>query len=116
MGKLTTHVLDLTSGRPACGMRVELRRIGDDQNEPVATSITNADGRLDAPLLIGETFVAGQYRLSFYVGEYFAAAGAAGARAFLDVVPIEFIVADAPATYHVPLLVTPWAYSTYRGS
>ena len=116
MGKLTTHVLDLTSGRPARGMRVELRRMVDNRDEVVAAVVTNSEGRLDESLLSGEALDAGRYRLSFYVGEYFAAAGVAGAGAFLDVVPVEFVVADATATYHVPLLVSPWAYSTYRGS
>jgi 5-hydroxyisourate hydrolase len=116
MGKLTTHVLDLTSGHPAPGMRVELRRLFDGDEPVVARATTNADGRIDAPLLAGDALVAGRYRLSFHVGEYFAAAGVAGARAFLDVVPIEFLVADTTASYHVPLLVTPWGYSTYRGS
>jgi 5-hydroxyisourate hydrolase len=116
MGKLTTHVLDLTNGRPARGMRVELRRIVDDRDELVTGATTNADGRTDAPLLTGEAFATGRYRLSFLVGEYFAAASVADAGAFLDVVPIDFLVTDTAASYHVPLLVTPWAYSTYRGS
>jgi 5-hydroxyisourate hydrolase len=116
MGKLTTHVLDLTSGHPARGMRVELRRLIDGEEPVVARATTNADGRIDAPLLAGEALAAGWYRLSFYVGEYFAAAGIAGARTFLDIVPIEFLVTEAATSYHVPLLVTPWGYSTYRGS
>jgi 5-hydroxyisourate hydrolase len=116
MGELSTHVLDLAAGRPARGMRVELRRLLDGDEPLVAAATTNADGRADAPLLAGDALVAGRYRLSFFVGEYFAIAGTSGAGAFLDVVPIEFLVVDAAASYHVPLLVTPWGYSTYRGS
>lgn len=106
--KLTTHVLDLTTGRPAAGMRVELRSLGNDA-VPIC-AITNADGRLDAPLLAGDAMRAGDYELLFHVGEYFRD------RAFLDEVPIRFRISDPAANYHVPLLCTPWAFSTYRGS
>jgi 5-hydroxyisourate hydrolase len=111
---LSTHVLDLTSGRPAAGLRVELWRGGTR----VKTVVTNGDGRTDAPLLDGAELEAGEYELLFHVGDYFAGVGAnsgAGDR-FLDRVPVRFTIHDTQARYHVPLLCTPWAYSTYRGS
>jgi hydroxyisourate hydrolase len=106
-GKLTTHVLDLTTGRPAAGMTIELRS-GD--GVLMKKTVTNADGRLDAPLLAGAELSAGDYELLFFVGDYF------GTAPFFDKVPIRFRVGDPAAGYHVPLLCTPWAYSTYRGS
>lgn len=111
--KLSTHVLDLTTGRPAAGMRIELWR-RDGGTEKVKTVTTNADGRTDGPLLSGEEVVAGSYELMFFVKEYFTARGVECV--FLDEVPVRFAISDAAAGYHVPLLVTPWAYSTYRGS
>jgi len=111
--RLSTHVLDLTAGKPAGGMRVELWRRGAVV-ERVKTVTTNADGRTEGPLLSGEEVVAGEYELVFFVKEYFAGRGVECV--FLDEVPIRFRIADATAGYHVPLLVTPWAYSTYRGS
>ncbi|MDZ4687464.1 MAG: hydroxyisourate hydrolase [Planctomycetaceae bacterium] len=116
MGRLSTHVLDISAGRPAAGVRIELHRVIAGRTELLKTATTNADGRTDAPLLIGDELRAGTYQLSFHVGEYFTAAQSADARRFLDVVPIVFLVADATADYHVPLLVSPWSYSTYRGS
>ena len=116
MGKLSTHVLDVVRGRPAQGVRIELRRIADDRSELLSTTITNSDGRTDEPLLAGDKLAAGKYQLRFHVGSYFASTQAAGAGDFLDVVPVEFIVSDPAANYHVPLLVSPWSYSTYRGS
>lgn len=116
-GKLTTHVLDTASGRPAAGLRVELHHLeGAGAKTKLGEAMTNADGRLDAPLLWGEAMRAGRYRLLFHVGDYFTARGNADARRFLDVIPILFTIEDAAANYHVPLLVSPWAYSTYRGS
>ncbi len=115
-GKLTTHVLDTTTGRPAAGMRVELHRLESGEKSPLADAITNRDGRLDSPLLSSEKMIAGKYRLLFHVGDYFAAAGSPDAKKFLDVVPILFVINDPSAAYHVPLLFSPWAYSTYRGS
>jgi len=120
---LSTHVLDLTRGLPAAGMTIELWFAGAH----VKTVITNADGRTEAPLLDAEAFGAGEYELIFHVGTYFDrdraagdAAGADGAGAaadrFLDRVPVRFTIRDTQARYHVPLLCTPWAYSTYRGS
>jgi 5-hydroxyisourate hydrolase len=114
-GRLTTHVLDTASGRPAAGMRVELFAQG--ATAPLKTLATNHDGRADAPLLTGDALKAGRYELRFHVGEYFRAQGVALADPpFLDVVPIAFGIADAGAHYHVPLLVSPYSYSTYRGS
>jgi len=111
-GKLTTHVLDTAHGCPAKGLRISLHRDG----KLIAERTTNADGRLDGPLLAGEEFVSGSYRLEFSVGDYFASRGHADARRFLDVVPVVFVVDDAARNYHVPLLVSPWSYSVYRGS
>jgi 5-hydroxyisourate hydrolase len=114
MGRLTTHVLDTASGKPAAGVRVVLRRDGDAV--VVAEATTNADGRLDKPLLEGAAFKPGRYELSFHVGDYFRKAGVKLADpAFLDIIPLRFAIAD-DAHYHVPLLVSPYGYSTYRGS
>ncbi len=115
-GKLTTHVLDTARGRPASGMRIELYRVGAPGGAtPLVEAETSADGRPPAPLLEGD-LAAGTYRLVFHVGGYFAARADPDARRFLDVVPIVFVVDDPAGHYHVPLLVSPWAYSTYRGS
>ncbi|HVS53557.1 MAG TPA: hydroxyisourate hydrolase [Opitutaceae bacterium] len=111
--KLSTHVLDLTCGRPAAGMKIELWRRGKTP-ALLKTVVTNADGRTDEPLLAAEAMVVGSYELLFCVKAYFAARGVESV--FLDEVPIRFAIGDAAASYHVPLLVTPWAYSTYRGS
>jgi 5-hydroxyisourate hydrolase len=110
--KLSTHVLDLTSGRPAAGMTIELWRLEPDRIR-LKTVTTNQDGRPDGPLLAADEMAVGRYELVFFVKQYFAAGDAVP---FLDQVPIRFGIADASASYHVPLLVTPWAYSTYRGS
>jgi 5-hydroxyisourate hydrolase len=106
-GRLTTHVLDTAHGRPAAGVSIVLRRDG----EVVARAVTNADGRTDGPLLEGEALVAGRYELTFGIGAYFG-----DADGFLGEVPVRFRVADAGQHYHVPLLASPFAYSTYRGS
>jgi 5-hydroxyisourate hydrolase len=112
MGRLTTHVLDTSIGQPAAGVRVVLRRDG----AVVAEATTNVDGRLDKPLLEGAAFTPGGYELAFHIGDYFRARGAAVADPpFLDVIPLRFAVAD-DAHYHVPLLASPYGYSTYRGS
>ena len=118
-GRLTTHVLDTTHGRPAAGVTVELWRLDrtSDRRDLVATARTNADGRLDAPILAGSDLRVGVYELVFDVGAYFANQGLALADPnFLGRVPVRFGVADASAHYHVPLLASPWSYSTYRGS
>jgi 5-hydroxyisourate hydrolase len=115
-GKLSTHVLDLVAGTPAAGLRVELRRLDPDPGM-LKAAVTNRDGRTDAPLLGPSEMAPGTYQLEFHVGEYFAGKAAAAPMApFLDVVPVRFSISDASASYHVPLLVTPWAYNTYRGS
>lgn len=106
--KLSTHVLDLTTGKPAAGMRIELRNLST--GTLIKTVQTNADGRTDLPLLTGEELHADEYELLFHVGDYFHD------RSFLDRIPIRFRITDASASHHVPLLCTPWAYSTYRGS
>jgi 5-hydroxyisourate hydrolase len=115
MGRLTTHVLDTAQGRPAAGLAITLARAGEAA--PLRQVTTNADGRVDGPLLDGEAFTTGQYELTFAVGAYFRAAGIALPEpAFLDDVVIRFGIAEAGAHYHVPLLVSPYGYSTYRGS
>jgi 5-hydroxyisourate hydrolase len=116
MGRLTTHVLDTASGCPAGGVRIELFG-GPDGVQRLATSITNDDGRCDAPLLEGDQLQTGTYQLVFYAGDYFAGLGINSPEPrFLDRVVIRFGVADAGEHYHVPLLISPFAYSTYRGS
>lgn len=116
-GRLTTHVLDTLSGRPGPGIRIEFAVPEGEGWRVVKTLVTNADGRTDQPLLAGEAMSPGRYRIVFHVGEYFARLGVPLANPpFLDRVPIEFAIGDARAHYHVPLLVTPWSYSTYRGS
>ena len=112
-GKLSTHVLDLTTGRPAAGVTIELWKRGANP-QLVKKTTTNADGRTDAPLLAAEEIAAGEYELVFHMRAYFSARGVECI--FLDQVPIRFAISDVNAGYHVPLLVTPWSYSTYRGS
>lgn len=117
MGKLTTHVLDTMHGTPAGGLAVRLYRLVDGEPRLLQVVTLNADGRADAPLLEGATMQPGRYRLVFEVADYFRSRGVALPEpAFLDEVPIDFGLADAAAHYHVPLLASPWAYSTYRGS
>lgn len=117
MGKLTTHVLDTANGRPAAGVRITLHRNLDGRYALIKNAVTNADGRCDEPLLEGAALAAGRYRLVFAAGEYFARTGVAlPDPPFVDDVVLEFGVADATAHYHVPLLVSPWSWSTYRGS
>ena len=117
MGRLTTHVLDTARGRPGAGITVKLYRHLGDRHALVRDAVTNADGRCDAPLLEGAAFAPGRYRLVFSLGVYFAKTGYAVADPpFIDEVVIDFGVADADAHYHVPLLASPWSYSTYRGS
>ena len=117
MGRLTTHVLDTARGQPAAGLAIELARHDGRDYRALCALVTNADGRCDAPLLEGSALVAGRYRLSFAAGDYFAAQGVAlPDPPFVDRVTIDFGIADERAHYHVPLLVSPWSYSTYRGS
>lgn len=117
MGKLSTHVLDTAHGKPAAGVNVELYEVGATNRRLVKTETTNQDGRCNAPLMEGEAMRAGQYELVFYAGDYFAAQGVQMPQPrFIDRVTIAFGIADAAQNYHVPLVVTPWSYSTYRGS
>ncbi len=117
MGRLTTHVLDTTTGTPARGMRVQLHALDAASTQALASFRTDADGRAPAPLLEGDALRVGRYALTFHVGEYFRAAGMSLPEpAFLDEVVIRFGIAHADQHYHVPLLVSPWSYSTYRGS
>ena len=117
MGQLTTHILDIMSGQPAAGVTVELFTLGGGGRELLAMAVTNADGRCEKPLLAEGAFEPGVYELIFHVGEYFTAGGAAASQPpFLDLVPVRFCVADAGRDYHVPLLVSAYGYSTYRGS
>lgn len=116
-GRLSTHVLDTRAGRPAAGIRIELYELGESATSSLVETVTNADGRTDEPLLSGGPLRVGRYELRFHVGAYFAAQDADLPQpAFLDVVPIRFAIAEPEGHYHVPLLVTPWSYSTYRGS
>jgi 5-hydroxyisourate hydrolase len=116
-GRLTTHVLDTTSGQPGAGLAVELFRIEGEARRLVARRTTNEDGRTSEPLLAGADLARGTYELVFHVGGYFRGRGAALAEpAFLDQVPVRFGIADPARHYHVPLLVSPYGYSTYRGS
>ena len=123
MGRLSTHVLDTASGKPAAGMRIDLFRLGetDLQASSVPTLLktvtTNADGRTDAPLLVDADCKVGSYELVFHVSAYFGGLGVSQSDPpFLTTVPLRFSIADPNGHYHVPLLVSPWSYSTYRGS
>jgi 5-hydroxyisourate hydrolase len=118
MGHLSTHVLDTMHGCPAAGMAVTLQRINGSESATVIAFVLNADGRhADGALLTAQTMVAGRYRLVFSVAGYFRAKGVLLPEPpFIDEVPVDFGMADAAGHYHVPLLVSPWAYSTYRGS
>jgi len=115
MGRLTTHVLDTANGCPGAAIFIELFRCG--QSTALASITTNADGRCDEPLLQNESFIAGNYELVFHAGDYFEAKGQRdGAHRFLDQVVIRFGINDEAQHYHVPLLLSPFGYSTYRGS
>jgi 5-hydroxyisourate hydrolase len=117
MGKLSTHVLDTTIGKPGKGISVQLYRVSGTKNELLTTRLTNNDGRCDEPLLDGDQLKIGEYQLEFDIGAYFTKSGSnLPEPAFLNTVVIRFQVANALENYHVPLVVTPWSYSTYRGS
>jgi 2-oxo-4-hydroxy-4-carboxy-5-ureidoimidazoline decarboxylase len=116
-GRLSTHVLDVATGKPAAGIRTVLKEVGRSATSVLKETRTNHDGRTDEPLIGGAPLRIGRYELEFHVGDYFAAgASNAASPPFLDVVPIRFAIAEPEAHYHVPLLVSPWSYSTYRGS
>ena len=115
-GRLTTHVLDTASGRPAAGLSITIYRVSGNSHRKLKSVVTNEDGRCDAPILVGSEFKPGQYELIFAVGAYFRAAGISlPDTMFLDEIPIRFGMAEE-THYHVPLLVSPYGYSTYRGS
>jgi 5-hydroxyisourate hydrolase len=117
MGRLSTHVLDTANGKPARGVVLELVALEGEGRRLVLRTTTNADGRTDAPLMVGDAFRPGAYELVFHVGDYFRDLGSAIVEPpFLDVVPVRFSIAEPDGHYHVPLLVSPWSYSTYRGS
>lgn len=117
MGKLTTHVLDTAHGTPGAGIAISLYRVDGGARALIDRRITNADGRCDAPLLEGAAFAAGTYELDFAIGDYFATRGLDLPQPrFVDVVTLRFGISDAAAHYHVPLLASPYSYSTYRGS
>ena len=118
MGSLSTHVLDTADGCPASDILIELIRLGSKGARTLLTSMrTDADGRTRMPPPTGEVFVGGCYELVFHVGAYFRARGRIAAeRAFLDVVPVRFQITEGPQHYHIPLLVSPYGYTTYRGS
>lgn len=116
-GRLSTHVLDTVSGRPAAGVKVTLKELGGSAEGLLKETLTNADGRTDAPLLGGGPLRIGTYELAFHIGAYFAVQAVSASRPpFLDIVPIRFGIAEPEGHYHVPLLASPWSYSTYRGS
>ena len=126
MGHLSTHVLDTTRGKPGAGIELVVQRLVDGRRETVSTAVTNHDGRCDSPLLEGDAFIAGEYEIQFAVGDYLKSTTpgrdqsvdpdtAAGPQ-FLNTVVIRFGVQSGDEHYHVPLLISPFAYSTYRGS
>ena len=118
MGRLSTHVLDTVNGRPASGVAIDLHRLDAGGNWTlVKQTRTNADGRTDEPMLAGDAFRTGAYQLTFHIAAYFRGAGIKTAEPpFLDAVPLRFTIAEPDGHYHVPLLASPWSYSTYRGS
>lgn len=117
MGRLSTHVLDTSAGRPAAGLRIDFSVLEGDRWRLLKTVHTNADGRTDAPLLAGEAMLTGEFKLVFHVADYFRAQGVRlPDPPFLDRVPLRFGIGDRDGHYHVPLLCTPWSYGTYRGS
>lgn len=116
-GRLTTHVLDTARGKPAAGVKIALYRISGQSHRKIAEGVTNADGRTDGPMLAGAALTEGSYELVFFAGDYLRASGQGGeGTLFLDQIPIRFGIPDPGQHYHVPLLISPFAYSTYRGS
>ncbi|PTQ73319.1 hydroxyisourate hydrolase [Celeribacter persicus] len=116
-GFLTTHVLDTARGIPAGGIEIALYRVSGNSHRKIATAVTNDDGRTDTPILPAGKFETGSYELIFFAGDYLRRTGQAGDEPlFLDQIPIRFGISDAESHYHVPLLLSPYSYSTYRGS
>lgn len=116
-GYLSAHVLDTARGMPAEGIAIWLYRVSGNAHKKIAQAVTNADGRTDAPILPAADFTVGQYELIFFTGDYLRQHGlASGENLFLDQIPLRFGVNDSNAHYHVPLLLSPYGYSTYRGS
>lgn len=115
-GYLTTHILDTASGCPAAGVRIDLYRLDGEVRTHLTSAVTNDDGRTDAPVIAQGEMAVGTYELVFAIGDYFAAGGAKAAHPFVDVVPIRFGISEPDQHYHVPLLASPYAFSTYRGS
>ena len=116
MTKLTTHVLDIYSGKPGKGIKVELFFLNSENKEKINSITLNSDGRSDKPLVEKEKFKSGKYELVFYIGEYFKKVVGNNELPFIDDVVVRFGISDNKESYHVPLLVSPWSYSTYRGS
>ncbi len=117
MAKISTHVLDTSRGVPGAGIRIELHRLQDGSRHLIASAVTNTDGRTDTPLVTGDRLDTGIYELTFFAGDYFTRAGVSlTSPPFLDNIVIRVGIADATGNYHVPLLVSPYGYSTYRGS
>ena len=117
MGRLSTHVLDTAKGKPAAGVKITLYRVSGMNHRKMMEVVTNGDGRTDGPLLQGDALLAGSYELVFHAGDYLRATGQADEGVlFLDEIPIRFGISDASQHYHVPLLISPFGYSTYRGS
>ena len=116
MTKLTTHVLDVYSGKPGKGIKVDLYYISNDQRDKINSVVLNNDGRTSKPLVEGTNFKEGQYELVFFVGDYFKKITNLPKIPFLDDVVVKFGISNSKEHYHVPLLISPWSYSTYRGS
>lgn len=115
MGRLTTHVLDTARGRPAAGLAIDLVRL-EPGEQALVSAVTNSDGRVDQPLLEGAAFAPGTYELRFHAGDYLRNNFKLLTPTFLDLIPIRFGIASPEEHYHVPLLLSPYGYSTYRGS
>ena len=117
MGRISTHILDTAAGTPAAGVRIDVSALNDGQWQLLKTVHTNTDGRTDEPLLSGDELQVGQFQLEFHIGDHYRRGGIAlPDPLFIDRVPLRFGVADVNENYHVPLLASPWSYSTYRGS
>lgn len=117
MGQLTTHILDLTQGKPAANIRIDVCALSGSSFKQLKTAATNIEGRLDAPLLSPEEMRPRTYELLFHIGDYFRGCGMPQGRPpFLDIVAVRFNIAESAENYHVPLLISPWGYQVYRGS